>query len=117
MRSPGGNGGLRDPIAVALFLLATLLAAAVPPALVGGGLDKTLALAVVFPISGFVYASSVLRMLGRPGKSSRALVFGIFLVLWCFGIFVSDTVSRATLRRTPDYRALEKQEAPSRRPN
>lgn len=111
------NGGLRDPIAIGLFLLATLLAAAVPPVLVRGGLDKTLALGLVFPVTGFIYAASVLRMLGRPGKPSRGLVVGIFLVLWCFGIFVSDTVSRATLRRAPDYRALEKQEGPVRRPN
>lgn len=111
------NSGLLDPIAIGLFLLATLLAAAVPPALVRLGLDRTLALGFVFPVTGFVYAVSVLRMLGRPGKPSRGLIVGVFLVLWCFGIFVSDTVSRATLRRTPDYRALEKQEGPVRRPN
>ncbi|MCW5943336.1 MAG: hypothetical protein KIS66_13980 [Fimbriimonadaceae bacterium] len=112
MKASSANRGIKDPVAIGLFLTATVLAAFGPPGLVRGGLDKTLSLGLVFPVSGFVYAWSVLRMLGKPGRQSRGLVIGIFLVLWCFGIFVSDTVSRATLRRTPDYRLLEKKEAP-----
>ncbi len=98
-----------DRRAVAMFLGATLVSAAVPPWLLGQGHVSTpqQAIAVVLPVAGFVYAWSVLRMLGDPKERSRFLVAVIFLVLWCFGVFVADFVSRFTLRRKPDFSRLE----------
>lgn len=98
-----------DRLAVANFLAATLASAALPPWLIKQGYVATpqQAIAFVLPVAGFVYAWSVMRMLGDPKERSRFLVVVIFLVLWCFGVFVADFVSRFTLRRKPDFSHLE----------
>lgn len=96
------------PVAIVAFLAATAMAAFLPPLLVRSDTtDASTAFLIVFPVSGLIYAWSVLRMLGAPGERKRVLTVSIFLVLWCFGVFVSDFVSRFTLRRKPDYSYLQ----------